>query len=290
MKKQSWPADLFLLITAVIWGGSFIVVKEALNLIQPLQVIAYRFTMAFILLFILYYKQVLRNWKDHLIPGVYLGSILGLAFIAQTYGLIYSTPSTSAFITGLNVVMVAILQAVFDRKPLPFSSTLGVVGATIGLSILTWKGRLELNLGDLLTLCCAVLFALHIVATGKIVSNHRAEPLTVYQFGTVSIMAWIFLPFGPQLYSQGMIIPLKAWLALIYLGILATGIAFLFQTLAQRRTTPVHTAIILSAEPAFAALFTVLLGYEDLTSQLTLGGFFILTGMILTSKQATLTG
>lgn len=284
MKKQSWPADLFLLITAVIWGGSFILVKETLNLIHPLQVIAYRFTMAFIFLFIFYYKQVLGNWKEHLIPGVYLGFILGLAFFAQTYGLIYSAPSTSAFITGLNVVMVAILQAFFYRKPFPFSSVLGVLSAAIGLFILTWNGRLDLNPGDLLTLCCAALFALHIVATGKIVSSRPAEPLTVYQFGTVSIMAWILLPFGPQLYSQGMNIPLQAWPALIYLGILATGMAFLFQTLAQRRTTPVHTAIILSAEPAFVALFTVLLGYENLSGQITIGGLFILTGMILTSK------
>lgn len=284
MKKQSWSADLFLLITAMIWGGSFIVVKEALSLIHPLQVIAYRFTLAFIFLFTLYHKQALQNWKDHLIPGIYLGSILGLAFIAQTYGLIYSAPSTSAFITGLNVVMVAVFQAAFYRRSLPFSSFLGVLVATVGLSILTWSGRLQFRLGDLLTLCCAVLFALHIVATGKIVSTYQAETITVYQFGAVALATWILLPFcSPQL-SQSMLIPLPAWPALIYLGLLATGLAYLFQTLAQCRTTPVHTAIILSAEPAFAAVFTVLLGYETLTCQLVLGGFLILIGMILTSK------
>lgn len=284
MKEHSWWANFFLLITSMIWGGSFIAVKEALNLVHPLQVIAYRFTLAFILLFMFYHKQAFENWKDHLVPGVCLGSILGSAFIAQTYGLSYSAPSTSAFITGLNVVLVAVLQATFYRRALPHSSIFGVLLATVGLSILTWNGRLQFSLGELLTLCCAVLFALHIVATGKIVSTCRAETITLYQFGAVALAAWILLLFcSPQL-SKSMLLPLPAWPALIYLGFLSTGVAYLFQTLAQCRTTPVHTAIILSAEPVFATLFTVLLGYEELTCKLALGSLLILAGMILTSK------
>ncbi|HHU52302.1 MAG TPA: DMT family transporter [Firmicutes bacterium] len=284
MKEHSWSANLLLLITAMIWGGSFIVVKEALSLIHPLQVIAYRFTLAFIFLLAFYHKRALENWKDHLIPGVSLGFLLGSAFIAQTYGLSHTAPSTSAFITGLNVVLVAVFQAAFYRRTLPCSSIFGVLLATVGLSILTWNGRLLFSLGELLTLCCAVLFALHIVATGKVVSTHRAETITLYQSGAVALAAWILLLFcSPQL-SKCTLLPLPAWPALIYLGFLSTGVAYLFQTLAQRRTTPVHTAIILSAEPAFAALFTVLLGYEELTCGLVLGGFLIIVGMILTSK------
>jgi len=281
MKTKLFQADFLLLITAFIWGGSFVIVKGALEVISPLQVIAYRFTLAFIFLSLFYAKTAFGRWRKYLFPGIYLGLLLGIAFTAQTYGLRYSTPSTSAFITGLNVVMVAVCEALFFRKKLPFFSGLGVLIATVGLSVLTWKGCPQFQIGDFLTLICALFFALHIVATGRLVTTRQAGPLTVYQFGTVSILAWILS--SPHL--EQAVVPAMAWPSLVYLGILSTALAFLFQTTAQRRTTPVRTAIILSTEPAFAALIAVVLGYEKISIKLTIGGLLILIGMILTSLE-----
>lgn len=279
MKKRLFQADLLLLVTALIWGGTFVIVKQTLEIIQPLQVIAYRFTLAFLFLFLIYRRHAMGNIKKALVPGVFLGLLLGIAFITQTFGLKYTTPSTSAFITGLNVVMVALFEALFFKRRLPLYLIFGVIAATAGLFILTWSGKLEFKTGDFLTLLCALFFALHIVATGRMVSAHDPKALTVYQFGTVAVISWLL--FVPGLGTIK--IPGESWLPLLYLGIFATALAFFFQTTAQQKTTPTHTAVILSTEPAFAALIAFILGFEAFSLKLLAGGLLILSGMILTS-------
>lgn len=279
MRKNYQPAVL-LFFTALIWGGSFIIVKEALAVLSPMAVIALRFTLAFCFLFLVYRPVVLRRWRRDLRPGIGLGILLGLAFLTQTVGLKLTTPAVSALLTGMNGIFVALLETVFYRKrPAPLS-LLGLITATCGLTLITWPNQqLEIDPGVLPTLACALFFAWHIVATGRAVAKHDPQTLTVIQFAVVALAAWCFAPAG----LSALRLELKTWSALFYLGFLATGLAFLCQSVAQRRISPVPTAVILATEPAFATLFSILFGYEPFTWKLVTGACFMVVGIILSA-------
>ncbi len=278
LKNNFYQANLLLFITALVWGGSFIIVKDSLELLHPMQIIAFRFTLAFFIT-ILIYHRTLHNWHSSLLPGIVLGIILILGFITQTIGLKYTSPSTSALLTGLNTILVAFFDAILSKKKLQPRSRLGIITATFGLTFITWTGKPTLGLGGFLTLACAFFFALHIIATAQAIKIYDPKALVIIQFAFVAIISWLLIPSNPPPINFN----LKIFFPLVYLGIFSTGLAFFCQTYAQRLASPVHTAIILSTEPAFAALFSVSLGYEPPTLKLLFGGILIITGMILSS-------
>ncbi len=277
MSKTHQPAAL-LLLTAMIWGGTFIIVKASLAVLHPLAVIAYRFTLAFIFLFLIYRGEVRQNLRRSLRPGFGLAIILFLAFTAQTIGLKYTTPAVSALLTGLNVIFVALIEAFVYRKKLASPVLFGLLAATLGLAFITWpSAQVSLDPGIIPTIVCAVLFAWHIVATGRVVTKHDPKTITVIQFAFVAFFAWCSAPIWIQTFQ----FDFKIGGALLYLGIPATAICFFFQTLAQRHVPPVQTGVILATEPAFATLFSLLFGYEPLTWKLITGALFMISGLIL---------
>lgn len=278
-KLKKWHADLLLLLTALVWGGTFVTVKEAVQAIPAEFIVAVRFSIAFLFLFLGLGYSIRNTWRASLQPGIMLGIILGVAFWAQTSGLKTTSPSTSAFITGLNVVFVAIIDTMLVMKFPKFKVWMGVAAATVGLLALTWTGSFQARPGDLLTLLCAILFGLHIVLTARWAPGRDPRALTLIQFAVVSLLAWA---------AQGMAnAPIPALTGrhigmLALLGLFPTAIAFLLQTIAQRVAPPIHTAIILSAEPVFAALFSLVLGMDHFTFQLVIGGGLIFIGTHLT--------
>jgi drug/metabolite transporter (DMT)-like permease len=279
MSRTHQPAAL-LLLTAMIWGGTFMIVKTSVAVLHPLAVIAHRFTLAFIFLFLIYHKAVRQNWRQCFPSGFTLAVILFFAFTTQTFGLKYTTPAISALLTGLYGIFVALIEAFIYRKTLTPPVLFGLLAATFGLTLITWPSvHLSINPGVLPTIVCAFLFAWHIVVTDRAVTQHDPKTITVIQFAFVAIFAWCSAPLW------GQIIPFdfKIWGALIYLGIPATALCFFFQTLAQRQVPPVQTAVILATEPAFATLYSLLFGYELLTWNLVAGALFMIGGLILSA-------
>lgn len=283
MKISRWQADLLLVITALLWGGTFIVVKNAVRVLPAELIIAFRFTVAFLFLFIVFGRACRGHWRESLVPGAFLGLILGLAFWTQTIGLRTTTPSTSAFITGLNVVFVAIIDTLIILRFPKFRVILGTLAATMGLLILTWTGALRFSQGDILTLICATLCGLHIVMTSHLIKGRDPRALVVVQFAVISVLSWSALPMAHASFTLNG----SRILVLALLGLFPTAIAFFLQTMAQKVAPPVHTAIILSLEPAFAALCSLLLGIEALSWRLLLGGGLILGGTVLSSVEET---
>jgi drug/metabolite transporter (DMT)-like permease len=272
-----------LLVTALIWGWTFIIVKWSVAAIDPYFFIFSRFLLALICLTAISYSKFKENWRPCLKPGLLLGLILALAFIAQTLGLKYTTASASGFITGLNVILVAVFASAINRRFPHRLVMVGIIAATIGLLFITFKGSLEFEKGDLLTLVCAVLFALHIVFTDRIVQNVSASILTLIQFVTVAVVAGIaYLIFGAKPISFTGFSPLQ-WSAVLYCGILATAIAYLFQTKAQQKVPTFRTAILLATEPLFAGIFAIGLHFDPFDWKVVIGGLLIFTGMILAS-------
>lgn len=283
MKLKLNSADLLLLVTTLIWGWSFIIVKWSVSRIDPFFFIFIRFLLALAVLTLCFFPKIKEHWRACLKPGVFLGVIMALGFITQTLGLKYTTASASGFITGLNVVLVAVFASLINRR-LPRRIVLvGIVCATVGLLLITLKGRLNFTKGDLLTLACALFFALHVVYTDRLAQNLSAAILTLVQFTTVTLISGAaYLCFGqhPAVFGQFSIL---LWLALLYIGILATALAYLFQTKAQQKIPAFRTAVLLATEPMFAGIFALSLGFDPFSWRVVAGGLLIFTGMIYAS-------
>lgn len=291
MSRQRW-ADAALLLTAVIWGSTFVMVKGAIESYPVFPFLALRFALASVAILPLYLFRPTRrilsgsqssvpaSRRRDLKAGIFIGSLLFCGFATQTLGLRYTTPAKSGFITGLAVVMVPMMAWWVLRQPLSRSALAGVLLAALGLAFLSFNsnGSVLIGYGDLLTLVCAFFFAAHIVAIAHFAPTSNPLRLTWIQVVVVAIgstlAAWLLGEWRIGLPSA------SVWGAATFTGVLATALAFGLQTSAQRYTTASHTALILTGEPVFAALFSYLLIGERLGSRALLGCLLILLGMV----------
>lgn len=285
LPRQLW-ADLALLLVALIWGSTFVMVKEATAAYPVFPFLALRFGLATVGLLLIGGKRLRTlGWR-----GVGAGALIGLflfgGYAFQTLGLRYTSASKAGFITGLSVAIVPLLSAaILRQRPRP-QAAVGVCLAVTGLALLSLNEALHFDRGDLLVLACALSFALHIVAVSAFAP--RADPiaLTIVQVATVALLCGA-VGGGISLFSPGAW-PLPnttTWFAAIFTGILATAVAFAVQTAMQRFTTPTHTALIFAAEPVFAAVFGVLLAGDVLTIRGMVGGLLIILGTITSELQ-----
>jgi drug/metabolite transporter (DMT)-like permease len=275
-------AELFLLGATLIWGGTFVIVKEGLRDISPLLLIAVRFSIATILFFLLFYKRILPMSRSVLRKGSWLGWLLFLGFVFQTVGLNYTTASKSAFITGMLVIFTPFFQLVIEKRTPKIGNILGVVIVTVGLWFLTAPSSSLLqsgfSVGDVLTLLCAVVFGAYIVYLDFFSKEGNFIQLTFLQMFLTSICAWVSV----WIFERPMLKPTgNAILTLVYSAILATVVTVYVQTRYQRDTTPTRAAIIFTIEPVWAALFSFFLLHEKIGPMGMLGGSLILLGVLI---------
>jgi len=271
-------ADLMLLAICIIWGTTFIVVKDALAYASPLSFIAIRFILAG-----LTSAVVLRGGfrcfnGDTLRAGFVLGVCLLGGYVFQVNGLVYTTPSKSAFITAFSVVLVPVMLAL-GGAPLPRSNIIAALAGLSGLYILLApSGAADVNRGDLLTLVGSVSFGLYIVFVGRYAGRFDFRALVPTQLLVVGLGAALALPFVRHSgvdWTPGFLA------ALAITAFLATVLAFSVQNWAQRYTPPAHTALILSLEPVFAAVASRLVTGEHMGGRLIAGSILMLAGILI---------
>lgn len=271
-------ADLALLVVTAIWGATFVIVKEAISHYPVFSFLSLRFSLAVFSFLPLLFSDRNPIKREELRAGFLAGFFLFAGYAFQTFGLRFTTASKAGFITGLSVVIVPILSAVFLRQSPPWKVWVGAGLAALGLALLSLKDSLIPSFGDLLVLACAVAYAGQIVALGKFAPEMRTFPLTFAQLLTVMIMS-IALAVS---FERPIIIPApKVMWAGLFTGIAATSLAFGVQTFAQKYTSPSHAALIFSAEPVFAAFFAFLIAGETLGLRELVGCFMIAIAMIL---------
>ncbi|MGH9863107.1 MAG: DMT family transporter [Candidatus Acidiferrales bacterium] len=282
-------ADLALAGVTVIWGASFVIIKVALQDVSPLVFVLLRFAVAGAFLLVLSGVRQ-RLWEPGLArAGSVVGFFLFAGFVFQTFGLQYTTPAKSAFITALSVVMVPVILVAFFRRRLELSTVAGVVAATLGVYLLTARGgALAIGQGDLLTLVSAVAFAGHIVAVGRYAPHFGVAALTLWQVGVAGAFSALLTPLAA---ATGLEVPQMNWTPRLVAALVATGglslaLAFTVQVWAQQFTSPTHTAIIYSLEPVFAALTSYLVLAERFGPQGFLGAGLILAGVVLAELRA----
>lgn len=270
-------ADLSLLSVALIWGLTFVVVKDALDHIGPYYFIAIRFAIACLFLCAIYYKQLAGITPKEIQAGVLIGLFLFGGYAFQTVGLKYTGAANAGFITGLSVVLVPLYLTFYYKRLPSVNLTAGALSAATGLALLSMSDNLTFNYGDLLVFFCAVCFAGHIIMVGRYSSDFSPVMLTIIQIGTVSLISLILGLFTEKMPAA---ITGEVWWALLLTAVPATSLAFLIQNKVQKHTSTTHTAIIFTTEPIFAGLGAYILAGEVLSLRQIAGCFLILAGML----------
>ncbi len=277
-RRRRGLADLALAGVTFIWGATFVVVKEALESSSTLLFLALRFSLAAVVLALLFRRRLERPGRADLGAGVAVGIALFLGYLFQTLGLRLTTPAKSAFITGLSVVLVPVLGAVVYRSRPSWNAWFGVACGTVGLYwLVAPAGAWRISAGDWLTLLCALSFGVHILLLGRFSRRVGVAVLSVIQVGVAAILAlgsfwWAEEPFvhwTPTLLG-----------AVVACGLLATALAFSVQTWAQQFTSPTHTALLFTLEPVFAWGTSYLVMGESLEGKALWGAGLILAGIV----------
>lgn len=276
MKK--YKGELLMLITAVMWGSGFIGMAIGLEHWSVMQLMALRFTLATILLAIIFNKKLRLISKSVCWKGAILGAFLFVGFTLQTIGLEYTTPSKNAFLTAINVIIVPIIAFVIYKRRFDRFEILAAFIAIVGIGFLSLQDSFTMNIGDIFSILCAFAFAFDIFYTNVFVKKEDALALTIVQFIVASILSWIgVLSLGevPTSASTGGI------LTIIYLAVFCTLVAYACQNIGMQYADPTKSALILSTESIFGTLFSVLLLSEILTSRMVLGALLIFIAIII---------
>ena len=276
---MSWSAELALAAVCLVWGSTFVLVKNALDDVSTVLFLALRFTAATALLGGLYVARGGRLASLASVKaGVLTGALLYTGYLFQTVGLRWTTPATSGFITGLYIVMVPLLAAAIYARTPTVSEWVGVILATVGMGLMTLRtASFALGRGELLTIGCAVAFALHILVLAHYSRRIGTDLLTLLQIGTSALVSLATFWWVEDVHFR---ITPSLLIALAVTSVLATAVAFWLQTWAQARTTPTRAAVIFSLEPLFAWLTSWLVQGEVLSGRGTIGAVCILAGIL----------
>lgn len=287
MKKRTILPQLGILLATIIWGFSFVVVKDALDVIPPVYMTAIRFTLAAIFLVIVFWKKLKLINKKYLCGGAILGLCLMAGTALQTVALQTTDAGVCAFLTTAYVVWAPFLAwGIFKKKPNK-QCLAGAALAIVGIGCLSLSNGFYMGIGELLTLLCGVCFALHIVFADKYTETQDPILISVLQMVFAAIFGWIMAPICDGAIDMSMFAGRDFWIAVLYMGILSTGICFLLQVVAQKHLSVTMAAILLSMESVFGTIFSVIFLQELLGPRKILG--FVLMFVAVIVSQVTIT-
>jgi drug/metabolite transporter (DMT)-like permease len=260
-------------ITAV-WGWTFVVVRDAIALYGVLPFLAVRFALAAGALAPFSVPKLTRRT---LLVGGGIGVVLAAAYLFQTLGLLFTTPTNSGLITGLFVVFAPLADRILFGASFSRQVIVAVVMSLLGMVLLAGGGPEGINSGDILTLVCAAALGLHIALLSRYAAGHDAASLA---FAQILAMAALFAVAWP-VFEPVTLPPSGVWIALLVTGLVASAGAFWVQTFVQQRIPAARTAIILTMEPVFAAFFGYWLAGDRLVAIQILGAALILSALVV---------
>lgn len=276
MKKLAKP---ILFTAAFIYGTSFFIMKDVLDAVPVQFLLAMRFTVAAVLLGLICWKKWKRMTPDYLWRGAVIGGFLYLASTTQNIGLQFTTPSKNAFLTAVYCVLVPFLYWLIARIRPDRFNILAALLCISGVGLVSLNGDLSVNIGDLLTLLCAVFFAVHIVAVTKLSGGKDIYLISILQFAYVGLFSWIggllTEQFPVDMFSRS-----EVMLPMVYLSVVVTMMAFSFQNIGQIYSDPSSAAVILSLESVFGVLCSVIFYHDVVTVQMAIGFALIFVAVV----------
>lgn len=274
---------LMIVVATLIWGSSFVVMKDSVEVMEPSWLIGIRFLLTAFVLACIFHKRIRASLnKRAIVAGSVLGVLIFGAYWFQTVGLVYTTPGKNAFLTATYCVVVPFMAyAVTKRKPTVYNIVAAVLCITgVGFVSLTGSDELTLGFGDGMTLVCGILFALHIVAAAKFAADQDILILTMYQFLVSGILGVIVGAVSEPVPTAECLAP-EFIFSMAYLVIFCSCIAMGFQNAALAHVPPSQAAILLSLESVFGVVFSVILYGETLTVMLVVGFVLIFASIVL---------
>lgn len=289
--SRSLKAHLLLVSITLIWGSTFVVMKNALADISPLFLNATRMSLAAVVLAAVFHRELTRMTAKAVGYGALVAGFLFLGNEFQTVGLTYTTASKSAFLTGVSVVLVPVFLAIFWKRGINPWSAAGVAAAFLGLYLLTvpasaGKGPnlASVNHGDLLTLVASVAFAFQIILVGHAAQSHRWQQINLVQVIVTALLMIVTAPFAEKIRVTWS--PAVIWCIAIT-GFFSLALSFSVQAWAQQFIPPTHTALIFSLEPAFAWITSFFFLGERLGLRGGLGALCILAGVLISEEKGS---
>ncbi|MEE2858224.1 MAG: DMT family transporter [Candidatus Neomarinimicrobiota bacterium] len=273
MTQNKLLAKIALILVAMIWGITFIMVKDALNDAPPFSFASLRFGIASLITLLLLNNRILLLTKNEIIGGMICGSFLYFGYAFQNFGLMHTTASKSAFITSVSVLMVPFILLILNIQKIDFKTWIAVILATIGLYLLLVPGENKMNFGDILTFGCALSFAIHIVAQ----DNYIKKTVKILPFFFIQVVFVTLLSFFSAFLTEteSIIWSNRLLIAIMVTGIFATFAAILIMIWAQKILKPTETALIFSLEPVAATMFAMMFASEFLGFWGWIGGALI---------------
>jgi drug/metabolite transporter (DMT)-like permease len=260
---------LLLLVVTAIWGWTFVLVKDAVTQYPTLPFLQIRFGLALVVMAVIVHRlPTRREWK----LGLVVGAVLAAGYLTQTAGLAITSPGNAGLITGMVVVFTPLLGRIFGA-PVRWWTWAATVASFVGIALLA-GGLSGLNIGDVLVLLCAVLFALQLVLLGRWSPGLRSAPLALVQMIGCFVLfsasgTWSLRPPNAQV-----------WLAIAITGVFASALAFYIQTLAQKHLDANRVALILTTEPAWALAAAVVLAGQRFGFEQALGAGLVLAAIV----------
>ncbi len=280
-KTISAFARVLLFLTAVIWGGSFIIVKGAVDNIPPIFLVAIRFSISSVLLGLIFIKHFKNFTADYLWRGAIIGACLFGAYAIQTAGIQLTTAGKNAFLSCLYSVLVPFMLWAFKGKRPDRYNIVAALTCAVGAGLVILGTVTEsINIGDLISLVASFFYAAHFVAVEKLSKNKDIIIITILQFVYAAVYSWALT----LLTEEGTFVGIE-WGGVLYLAIACTTLGFLMQNIGQKLTSSSSASLILSLESVFGVLFSIIFGYEELKPQATVGFVLIFIAVIISETK-----
>lgn len=273
-------AKPLLVLATLIWGTSFVIMKNTLDDVPVLFLLAFRFLLAAAILAAVFYKSWKNLNKSYFLYGGIMGLLLLTAYITQTYGLIGTTPGKNAFLTASYCIIVPFFNWIISRKRPDRFNVVAAVLCLCGIGLVSLTSDLSITTGDGLTLLCGFFYAAHIIAVNNFAKGRDIFLITVLQFavaGVVSLLLSLITGSMPAAMPRG------ATAELLYLAIACTAGALLFQNIGQKYTEPASASVLLSLEAPFGVFFSILF-YSERPSARMIFGFFLIFVAVICSE------
>lgn len=281
-KSKGLLAKLALLGSTLIWGSSFIFMKSTAEALPVFFLLFIRFSIACIILSLIFIKLFKTIDKKYIFDGFLLGVCLFSAYTLQTFGIIYTSPGKNAFLTAIYCIIVPFLYLITNKHKPDVFNIIAALLCIAGIGFISLKTSFKIGIGDSLTMLSGFFYALHIVVVKKVSKGRNPILLTTIQFGFCTIFALVLtLIFEPRVTH----IEPSYIKELAYLAFCCTAVALLLQTIGQKYTSPSSAALILSLESVFGATFSILVGAEVVSPKLIIGFITIFSSIVISETK-----
>ena len=275
--QENHKYNICMFIATIFFGMTYVLTKICLNYSTELHIISFRFLIAFVISLIFLQRKIFPIKIKEILYSLILSVLLFMVFITMTIGVKYTTATNASFLISLSVIFIPFFSWIFNKEKPKKSIFIVLIIALMGIMLLTLDKNLEFHIGDILCLICSLLFSFHVLITERFVKNNNPITLGVLQFGGVAILSFLV-----QYPIEKFTLPKneKFWISLMILSVFCTALAYIIQTVSQKKLSSTLIGLILSLEPIFSGIFGYFILNEYLSPQQYMGAFLLLISII----------